>query len=162
MQKESIKADAAVNAAAVVNGGNGGNGGNVGRPAGNGRKGNGGAGTGRIVTIPTLQPAGAAYQTNFIADKDHGNVLNYGAKDLFIRYNGARTFVTAQVSRKNGNVIGVGQSSVNDEDGNAETLHLHLTDRTGNPIPKGSYILKVRGDRGTGYETGIEDEFQVI
>lgn len=112
-------------------------------------------------TTPELRPAGAAYQTNFREDKDHGNYLPYGEKDLYVRYSGARTYVGVVVKAKNGNVIDVGQGHPSDEDSNVETVRLHLTDRSGSAIPRGSYILEVSGDRGSSYETSIKDEFEV-
>lgn len=118
--------------------------------------------TKKLVAPPTLGPAGSKFQTNFQRGEG-GNKIPYGQIYLWIKIEGVRSYVTAILKTAAGVPIQIDQSSELDEDNNIETTRIELFDKSGEPMPRGKYILQMQGDGTGGDAQGIKkDEFEIV
>lgn len=111
-------------------------------------------------TVPKFGPVGAKFQTNFVRTES-GNSLPFG-NHLWVKIAGVRSYVTAILKDSNGNICQIDQSHELDEDNNIETTRLEMYGKDGNPLPRGKYILEIKGDSGSSDSIGTTDEFSII
>jgi len=110
---------------------------------------------------PKLYPEGSWYQTNFSKSKK-GNTLQFGQIYLWIKLNGARSYVTAVLYDEKMRVLQIDQSTIHDEDNDIETTRLELLTAEGKAFPKGVYYIRPNGDVGTGDSQGVLDKFEIV
>ena len=109
--------------------------------------------------VEALRPVDSYYRTNFTMDPQKGNVLPYGTKYLYIQFKDIRSFLNVQLFDPAGNFIMIAYAI----DNHADYTFLQMDGRDGKPFPRGKYALRIRGDRGTSYDSGIQrDEFEIV
>jgi hypothetical protein len=111
---------------------------------------------------PELGPIGEWYQTNF-KKGETGNILPYGQSYLWVKLKGVRSYVTVKLMTIDRVPIQIDQSSEFDEDNDIETTRLEMFLKSGEPLPRGEYIIQTQGDRGSSDSQGIRnDKFSII
>ncbi len=133
-----------------------------GTPAAAEQKHDKGPGPLQLAAAPVLGPPDSWFQTNLKNQKGKGAVLPYGSAYLWLCVKDAKTFVSATLADGAGNFIQAQQSHEHDEDKKVDTVRFAMFDKTGTPLPRGIYEVKVAGDRGTSYSIGTGTKFEIV